>query len=88
MGLNNMWLMAESVDEAAGKAYKEARYGPQFNRERAMQYDFLGTAKEIVPRVEQFIDAGCGYFICKVEGPNADVPSQMEHLTREILPQF
>lgn len=88
MGLNNFWIIANSYDEAFAKAAGRRPYGKTFDREQVERYYFLGTAKDIVPKLEKFLDAGCRYFVCKLNSRFDEVPGHLEYLAKEIVPHF
>ena len=64
------------------------RVAPPISCDRVEQFDFLGTASELVPRIEQYIDAGCRHFICKLETTPDQVATHMEYLAKEVVPHF
>ncbi|MBI2165514.1 MAG: LLM class flavin-dependent oxidoreductase [Chloroflexi bacterium] len=87
MALNNFWFIDESFDKALERAYG-FRNAPAISKEKVVPYDFLGTSREIVPKLEQFIDAGCRHFVCKLECSQEALPSHLDYLAREIAPHF
>ena len=87
MGLNCFMFIDDSYGAALERAYGP-RSAPPIGRERVEQYDFLGTAKELVPRIEQYIDAGCRHFVCKLETTPEQVATHMEYLAKEVVPHF
>lgn len=87
MSLNNFWFIGDSYDEALERAYGP-RSAPPIRREQVVHYDFVGTAKELVPRIEQFIEAGCRDFVCKLESPAEQLPAHVEYLAKEVIPHF
>ena len=87
MSLNNFWFIGDTYDEALERAYGP-RSAPPIRQDQVVHYDFIGTAKELVPRIEQFIDAGCRDFVCKLESPPEQISVHMEYLANEVIRHF
>jgi probable F420-dependent oxidoreductase len=87
MSLNNFFFIGDSYEEALKRAYGP-RGAPPIPLERVVDYDFIGTAKELIPRIEKFIEAGCRDFVCKLESPNEQIAKHMKYLAKEVIPHF
>lgn len=88
MALNGFFTPAETFNEGLKRAWKHLRYGDQFGKERIMRYDFFGTPKDIVPRLEQHIGARAKHFICKWILSAAEIPAVIEMVGKEIITDF
>lgn len=88
MGLSTSTTIADSYEEGLDKAIRNLRYGEAFTPEQVQRYDFVGTARDIVARMEQFVEAGCRNFICKLQSPTEEVPAHMGYLAKEVASHF
>jgi alkanesulfonate monooxygenase SsuD/methylene tetrahydromethanopterin reductase-like flavin-dependent oxidoreductase (luciferase family) len=85
--LYTTWQMGDTYDEALDKALKRKRYGRDLG-ERIKKYDILGTPKDCIERLEEFIDAGCRYFVVSQEGDWEDFMKTLAKIGKEVIPHF
>ena len=50
------------------------------------EYSALGTPKEVIQKIRQYIDAGATKFVMRPFGPSESVRSQVEILAKEVIP--
>ncbi|MGH7334425.1 MAG: LLM class flavin-dependent oxidoreductase [Candidatus Rokuibacteriota bacterium] len=63
------------------------RYAQDFGP-LAGKYGIIGTPAQCAEQLEQFIEAGCTYFVMNPICDNADTERQFEQIAVEILPRF
>jgi hypothetical protein len=61
------------------------RYGRVIG-DRVAKYELLGNAKSIMPRFEQYIDAGARHIICEWRCRWDEIPWHMEAVARDSYP--
>jgi probable F420-dependent oxidoreductase len=54
----------------------------------AGRYGVIGTPAQCIERLEQFVDAGCNYFLLNAIGDVKQEREQLEIMAAEILPHF
>ena len=81
------WLIGSSYEEALHLAAKRLRYGRDLS-DRVGRYDILGSPRDIVRRLETYVDAGVRYFICNWSCPKEDIPWHLQVIAEEIMPHF
>jgi alkanesulfonate monooxygenase SsuD/methylene tetrahydromethanopterin reductase-like flavin-dependent oxidoreductase (luciferase family) len=87
IGLNNMWWVADSFDEALAQASQRLRYGRDLSS-RVQQYDILGGPKDVIKRMEDYIAVGVTHFACRWLCDAADIPAQMQIVSERVMPHF
>jgi len=85
--LTTFWLVRDSYEEALEEARRIPRYGRDLS-DRVARYDILGHPRDIVKRLEQYVDAGVRYFACNWLCKREEVPRQMGIIAKEIIPHF
>lgn len=88
MALSNSMTIGDSLENALEKGRRNLRYGEGFSKEKLLEYDLVGSAREIVGQMERFIEAGCRHFICKLQSSVEELPAHIEYMAKEIAPQF
>jgi len=63
------------------------RYAQDFGP-LAAKYGIIGTASQCAEQLEQFIEAGCTYFVMNPICDNDDAESQFQQLAGDLLPRF
>src|SRR5581483_7708916 len=103
-GLMTHWILRDSYEEALrfategevpahatgpGAAEKGAgfRYGREIGK-RVANYEILGTPKNAIERLEQYVEAGARHFICNYRCPWDEIPQHMEVIARDVIPHF
>jgi probable F420-dependent oxidoreductase len=85
--LTTFWLIRDSYDEALDVAKAQKRYGRDLG-EGVGRYDLLGNPKDIIRRLEQYIEAGVRYFICNWSCSKDEIPGHLETIARDVIPHF
>ena len=88
IGLNNTWLIRDTYEEALEEARRGGfRYGRDLS-DRVAQYDLLGSPKDIIRRMEEYIAVGVTHFSCGSMDHGRDNQRQMESVSKQIMPYF
>lgn len=87
IGLNNMWLVTDSLEDALETAREKTRYGRDIS-ERVSRYDLLGSPSDIIKRIEAYIGVGVTHFTCLFLCEAEEVSEQMEIVANKVIPYF
>ena len=85
--LTTFWQMRDTYDEALEVAAGKARYGRDLSS-RVSRYDILGNPRDVIKRLETYIDAGVRYFICNWSCAPEEVLTHVETIGKEVIPHF
>jgi probable F420-dependent oxidoreductase len=64
------------------------RYGQERGDDFTLRYDIVGSPRDCINRITDFIDAGVTHFILKLPTPASERREQMERLAKEVMPAF
>ena len=79
--------MRDSYDEALDAAARKAHYGRDLSA-RVSHYDILGAPKDVIKRLEEYVDAGVRYFICNWSCEPEEVLTHVDTIAKEVMPHF
>ena len=82
------FLIRDTHEEALQEPMGLSRFGEVRGPEFAGRYDILGSPKDCIKRLEEYIDVGVTHFMCRTTLPPNELRQQMERLAREVVPYF
>jgi alkanesulfonate monooxygenase SsuD/methylene tetrahydromethanopterin reductase-like flavin-dependent oxidoreductase (luciferase family) len=85
--LTSHWLIRDSFEEALDQRSKMIWYGRDLGRKWG-DYEILGDPKTIIPRLEQYVEAGVRHFICGWRCEMDEIPRHIEIIADEVIPYF
>jgi alkanesulfonate monooxygenase SsuD/methylene tetrahydromethanopterin reductase-like flavin-dependent oxidoreductase (luciferase family) len=87
-GLHLFMVVKDNYEDALASATQHQSFGggnPEFSK----RFDIIGTPEDCIKRLQEYVDVGVEYFaIQRPLVPEEEVPSQMERIAKEIIPNF
>ena len=92
---NLFFAIRDTYDEAVRATEGAVRQGAVRGRDFTIRYDILGSPKDCIKRMEEYVDAGVRHFVLKPVLHEGDIHSsarelaeQMELLAQHVIPYF
>ena len=83
---NTSVVLTDSVEESLAEVAGKIRYGETRNDSFALKYDILGSPKDCIKRIREYVDVGVTYFNCGFG--SKDRRARMERFAKEVIPYF
>ena len=82
-----LFSVGDDYDEALEVAAAGNPFGGH-QKEFSQKYDIVGTPKDCIKRLEQYVDAGVRHFILKPYVAPALILGQVQRFARDVMPHF